>query len=133
MPKDQQKNIPLNLCLTGFLNEEDFNAFYANAAAAIVLTTREGTQPSGASEAIALNIPLVISDIATTRRLYKDAPVFVNSDAASIANGVRLALNNRTELKRKLNELKEKLSTENNNQLAAFKERMTALEKNLKS
>jgi glycosyltransferase involved in cell wall biosynthesis len=133
MPKEQQKNIPLNLHLTGFLNEEDFNAFYANAAAAIVLTTREGTQPSGASEAIALNIPLVISDIATTRRLYKDAPVFVNSDGPSIANGVRIALNNVTDLKRKLKELKEKLSTENNNQLAAFKEKMKALEKNLKS
>ena len=63
-----------NILFTGFLDEPYFNSLYANANAALVLTTREGTQPSGASEAIALGVPLVISDIETTRRLYMDAP-----------------------------------------------------------
>jgi glycosyltransferase involved in cell wall biosynthesis len=131
MPKDQQKCLPPNLCLTGFLNEQDFNAFYANANAAIVLTTREGTQPSGAAESIALNVPLVVSDIATTRRLYSDAPVFVTSNAISIAEGVRFALDNAQSLKEKLNSLKEKLGVENNKQLAEFKQRLDKLESTL--
>ena len=69
-------------------------ALYANANAALVLTTREGTQPSGASEAIALGIPLVLSDIKTTRRLYKDSPVYVDNVPESISKGIKFALGN---------------------------------------
>lgn len=54
---------PENICFTGFLDETEFNALYAHAGAALVLTTREGTQPSGAAEAIALGVPLVLSEI----------------------------------------------------------------------
>lgn len=122
LPKEQQKDVPKNLRLTGFLNEEDFNAFYSNANAAIVLTTREGTQPSGASEAISLNVPLIVSDIATTRRLYSEAAVFVKSDAASIAEGVNYALQHQSELKAKLKTLKERISDEINKQLIQFKQ-----------
>jgi glycosyltransferase involved in cell wall biosynthesis len=116
--------MPANIRLTGFLNEKEFNAFYANASAAIVLTNREGTQPSGAAEAISLGVPLVISDIATTRRLYSDAAVFVQSDSSSIAKGVQHALNNQSELRERLKTLKEKLSAENSNQLLVFKEKL---------
>ena len=132
LTKEQQKNLPDNLRLSGFLPEESFTALYAHATAAIVLTTREGTQPSGAAEAIALGVPLIVSDLATTRRLYSEAAVFVlNNSSSSIADGVKYALNNKDQLKTKIERLKERLGTENNDQLIIFKERLKQLEENL--
>lgn len=84
---------PNNMIFTGFLPEPEFNALFANAKAAMVLTTREGTQPSGAAEAISLGIPLIVSRVNTTQRLYGDAPVFVDNNADSISRGIRDALN----------------------------------------
>jgi glycosyltransferase involved in cell wall biosynthesis len=131
LTNDHQKNVPPNLRLTGFLEEQTFTALYANAAAAIVLTTREGTQPSGASEAISLCVPLIVSDIATTRRLYSEAAVFVQSNSTSIAEGINYALNNQEFLRIKIKRLKERISAENNNQMLIFKERLENLEKSL--
>ena len=88
VPRNIIQRAPSNMHFSGFLAEPDFNTLFANAFAAIVLSTRDGTQPSGAAEAIALGIPLVISDLATTRRLYGDAPIFVKNDACSIAAGI---------------------------------------------
>jgi len=129
--KEQQKTLPANLRLTGFLDEQTFTALYANAAAAIVLTTREGTQPSGAAEAVSLCVPLIISDIATTRRLYSEAGVFVKSTSNSIAEGVNYALSNQDKLRMQVRRLKEKLGSENNDQLTRFQERLKQLEDNL--
>lgn len=92
LPVDVRANAPANLRFTGFLPEPEFNALYANAKAALVLTTREGTQPSGAAEAISLGVPLIVSELSTTKRLYGNAPVFVQNDANSIATGIRTAL-----------------------------------------
>lgn len=92
VPANLKDSATPNVVFTGFLDEPEFNALYANADAAIVLTTREGTQPSGASEAISLGIPLVISSISTTRRLYGDKPIFVDNTVSSIVAGVKQAL-----------------------------------------
>lgn len=102
LPEDMRAIAPDNVRFTGFLPEHEFNALYANANAALVLTTREGTQPSGASEAISLGIPLVVSEIHTTKRLYKDAPVFVQNQSESIAAGVRTALEDYDNLAEKI-------------------------------
>ena len=115
---------PDNIRFTGFLDEPYFNALYANANAAIVLTTREGTQPSGASEAIALGVPLVISDIDTTRRLYKDAPIFVKNESDSIAKGVRVGLAEYHELAKRITDLKNTLKKDVEVQVSALKKLM---------
>ena len=124
LPGELQKEVPKNLRLTGFLEEREFNALYANASAAIVLTNREGTQPSGAAEAISLNVPLVVSDIATTRKLYSQAAIFVRSEGDSIAQGVQQALHDQAGIRLRLKDLKEKLSSGNNQQLLLLKEQL---------
>jgi hypothetical protein len=106
MPKHLRNSIPPNLVLTGFLNNIDFITMYKNASAAIVLTTREGTQPSGASEAISLEVPLIISDLNTTRKLYRDAPVYVYNKHESISKGVEEALANKNLYKEKIKTLR---------------------------
>lgn len=115
-----RNKMPDNILFTGFLEVDDFNCLFANAGAVLSLTTREGTQPSAASEAISFEVPLVLSDIDTTRKLYKDAPVFVKNTPASIAKGIEIALKNRVILRSKMAELKLAMNEELNSELTAF-------------
>lgn len=90
--------LPKNVLLTGFLKTDDFDHLFANAGAALILTVHEGVQLSGVQEAMAFEIPAIVSDLKTTRFLYKDHPVYVKTDAGSIAHGVTLALKDRSKL-----------------------------------
>jgi len=96
-----RSKMPDNILFTGFLEVDDFNCLFAHAGAVLSLTAREGTQPSAASEAISFEVPLVLSDINTTRRLYQDVPVFVDNTPVSIAKGIENALENRAMLRSK--------------------------------
>jgi glycosyltransferase involved in cell wall biosynthesis len=124
LPTDLRTQAPNNIRFTGFLPEPEFNTLYANANAALVLTTREGTQPSGAAEAISLGIPLLVSEIRTTKRLYKDAPLYVKNDANSIAAGIRMALDDRETLSEAIAGLRESLVEEVDSQINAVKKLM---------
>lgn len=112
---------PDNLRFSGYLNEPEFNALYANANAALVLTTREGTQPSGAAEAISLGVPLILSDLATTMSLYGDAPVYVQNDIAAIAAGTAMALSDYDRFSRAISGLREALREDADGQIARLK------------
>ena len=124
LPADLRTQAPKNIHFTGFLPEVEFNTLYANANAALVLSTREGTQPSGAAEAISLGVPLIVSELRTTKRLYKDAPLYVRNDVDSIASGVRKALDNRETLSEAISGLKENLSEEAESQINAVKKQI---------
>jgi len=88
LPENLRSNLPENLVFTGYLEVEEFNDLFVNAGAAISLTVQQGTQPSAAAEAIAFGVPIVLSDTATARLLYRDIPVFVKNDPQSIAVGI---------------------------------------------
>jgi hypothetical protein len=75
LAKSVRENLPPNLKFTGFLELDNFNHLFSNAGVALVLTNRDGTQLSGMHEAMAFEIPAVISDLKTTRFLYKDVPI----------------------------------------------------------
>ncbi|VAW88616.1 hypothetical protein MNBD_GAMMA16-1162 [hydrothermal vent metagenome] len=115
-----RNSMPENILFTGFLEADDFNCLFANAGAVLSLTTREGTQSSAASEAISFEIPLVLSDIDTARKLYKDAPVFVQNTPISIVKGIETALKNRPVLRKKLAELKVTMDEELNAELTTL-------------
>lgn len=121
LPEAFRDKAPANVRFTGFLDEPEFNTLYAKANAAIVLTTREGTQPSGASEAIAFGVPLVVSDIATTRRLYGDSPVYVDNSAFSIAAGVKQAVETHDEVATRVVGLRDDLRDEARRQVNELK------------
>lgn len=124
LPVNMRIKAPDNIRFTGFLDEPDFNSLYANANAALVLTTREGTQPSGASEAISLGVPLVVSDIRTTRHLYADNPVYVDNNPEAIAVGVRTALGNYGEWSAKITALASGLVEDANAQIERIKKQL---------
>lgn len=97
MSSELRHVLPANLVLTGYLDSNAFNTIFSQAGAALVLTTREGTQPSAASESIALGVPLIISDLNTTRKLYKDVPIYIENSPEGIKDGVITALQERTQ------------------------------------
>ncbi|MFC1773653.1 hypothetical protein ACFL3A_09915 [Pseudomonadota bacterium] len=110
LPANIKNNVPSNLVMTGYLNDNDFTAIFAQATAALVLTTREGTQPSGATEAIALSVPLILSDLKTTRRLYDDMPIYIDNSADGIRRGIQQAFTEQDEVKARVLAFKNLLS-----------------------
>ncbi|MFC0005675.1 glycosyltransferase [Micromonospora siamensis] len=81
-----------NLISLGFLDLPDYEAALAGARAVVVLTDREGCQPSGACEALSAGRPLVLSHTRTTEELFGDVAVLVRNEAPALAAGVRAAL-----------------------------------------
>lgn len=106
LPSATRNNLPSNVILTGYLNIDDFNQLFANAGIALILTKWENIQLNGMQEAMAFVIPAVVSDLNTARFLYKDAPVYVKNNPESIAEGVRIAFENRLELLEKMKKLR---------------------------
>jgi hypothetical protein len=116
-----RNSLPSNLILTGFLELNDFNQLFSNAGVALVLTKRDGTQLSGMHEAMAFAIPAVVSDLRTTRFLYKDTPIYVKNDPESIVRGIRCAFEMRQELKERIQKLRSETEREFADQISDLK------------
>ena len=78
-----------NVRLTGFLPSPEYHALLASSAAALVLTTRPATQPSGACEALSSDTPLIVSHTSLTERLFGEWATLVPHDAATIEAAIR--------------------------------------------
>lgn len=87
-----------NVIFTGFLPLPEFNGLLASADAILVLTTQDGTQPSGATEALAFAKPLIVSDLQIIRQLFPAGAVYVENHAAAIIAGIDEALCRQTQL-----------------------------------
>jgi glycosyltransferase involved in cell wall biosynthesis len=127
VPEHKRKLAPSNIQYTGFLEEDEFNALYKNAFLAIVLSTREGTQPSGASEAIALGVPLIVTDLVTTRRLYKNTVVFTQNTSEDLVKAIKEAFDNRSFYKGKIIETKKMIGTQTKEQYDNLKYFISAI------
>ena len=95
-----------NTRFTGFLPQAEFDGLLANADAILVLTTREGTQPSGATEALAFEKPLVVSDLGIIRRMFPKGAIYIGNTASDIAVGISRALERREQLAGEMKEFK---------------------------
>ena len=121
LSKEMKRSLPPNIVLTGFLGIGDFNYLFANAGVALVLTTNEGVQLSGMQEAMAFETPAVVSDLKTTRFLYKNFPVYVKNEPKSIAQGISYAFENEAELEVGMRELRIESEKEFYEQVAYLK------------
>ncbi len=121
LAKQIRDSLPPNVTLTGFLKTDDFNYLFANAGAALVLTKYENVQLSGMQEAMAFGIPAVVTDLRTTRFLYKNFPVYVDNSVASIMHGIKFALQHRANLEQQMNWLRIESEKEFVDQMATLK------------
>ncbi|MFG3685666.1 glycosyltransferase [Micromonospora sp. NPDC047740] len=81
-----------NLRTLGFLDLPDYEAALAGSRAVVVLTDREGCQPSGACEALSAGRPLVLSRTSTTEELFGSFATLVPNESVALAAGIREAL-----------------------------------------
>ncbi|MEL6495066.1 MAG: glycosyltransferase [Cyanobacteria bacterium J06623_7] len=77
-----------NVTLTGFLATPEYHQVLCSSLAALVLTTSDATQPSGACEALSSNTQLIISRTSLTEQLFGQWAVLVDNDATSIAEAI---------------------------------------------
>jgi glycosyltransferase involved in cell wall biosynthesis len=98
LPPEVAAGFGPNVILTGFLPLDEFNALLACADVILVLTTRDGTQPSGATEALSFERPLVVSDSDTIRTLFPKGAVYVENEGEAIARGLHAGLMNKARL-----------------------------------
>ena len=124
IPSAVRANMPDNVVLTGYLDNSDFTAIFANAGVALVLTKREGTQLSGMAEAISFKVPAVISNLQTTKGLYGNAACYVDNEAFSIARGIKEAFQRCDELKANMVLLQEQTEVEIERQLQILREKI---------
>jgi glycosyltransferase involved in cell wall biosynthesis len=78
-----------NLVLTGFLPTSEYHQLLRSSMAALVLTTSEATQPSGACEALSSDTPLVLSKTSLTQKLYGEWAMLVDNSVDSIAAAIK--------------------------------------------
>lgn len=78
-----------NVRLTGFLETADYHRVLCSSLAALVLTTSDATQPSGACEALSSDTQLVISRTSLTAKLFGSWATLVENESASIAQAIR--------------------------------------------
>ena len=78
-----------NVVLTGFLSTEKYHQTLCSSLAALVLTTSNATQPSGACEALSADTQLVISKTSLTAKLFGEWAVLVDNSSTSIAQAIR--------------------------------------------
>jgi len=78
-----------NVSLTGFLATEAYHQVLCSSLAALVLTTSDATQPSGACEALSSNTQLIISKTSLTAKLFGEWAVLVDNSSESIADAIR--------------------------------------------
>lgn len=78
-----------NVSLTGFLATEDYHQVLCSSLAALVLTTSDATQPSGACEALSSDTQLIISRTSLTKKLFGEWAVLVDNDSEAIAQAIR--------------------------------------------
>lgn len=78
-----------NVKLTGFLELEEYHSVLCSSMAALVLTTSDATQPSGACEALSSDTPLIISRTSLIEKLFGDWATVVDNSVESIATAIR--------------------------------------------
>lgn len=77
-----------NVKLTGFLSNEDYQAYLCGSAAALVLTNKDLIQPSGACEALSSDTQLIISRTSLIEELFGDWAILVENTAPSIVSAI---------------------------------------------
>jgi Glycosyl transferases group 1 len=119
-------DLPPNVELTGFLDDDAYVRRLARAAAVVVLTTRDDTLLSGAWEGIALGRPLVLSDTLALRSTFGDGPSYVRPEAAAIAAGIEATLADPDRARAATVALRQRFATANDAALDGLSDRLVS-------
>jgi len=85
---------------TDFLTEEEFCGLIQKSDLLVDLTTREGCLVCGAYEALAVEVPVLLSNKEALKKTFPSGTVFADNDAESFARGIESFAGNSEQLKR---------------------------------
>ncbi|NJM45559.1 MAG: glycosyltransferase family 4 protein [Alkalinema sp. RU_4_3] len=77
-----------NVRMTGFLPIQEYHALLCSSAAALVLTTQDLIQPSGACEALSSNTPLIVSNTPLIQEIFGEWAILVDNSVSSMVDAI---------------------------------------------
>jgi hypothetical protein len=89
MPASQQRRLPENVRLTGYLSVPAYLGLLSAADAVLALTTQDQTFQTGGAEAVWLARPLILSNWPELRQVFARGTVFVPHTVEGLVAGVR--------------------------------------------
>lgn len=98
--------------LTGYLPDDEYVSLLAASDVIMDLTWQADCLVCGAYEAVAVGVPLVVSDSAVLRAHFRRGTVYTRNDSASIASAMAEALDRRKELRKEMVLLRQELTVE---------------------
>lgn len=107
--KIDERSVPNNVKLLGFISDEDFWALLSSVDFIIDLTLRENCLVCGAYEAVALEKPLVLSDTKALREYFNQGCIYVSPSKESIFYGIMKAIEQRDSLEKDILSLKSEI------------------------
>jgi glycosyltransferase involved in cell wall biosynthesis len=77
-----------NVWMTGFLPIREYHDLLCSSAAALVLTSQDLIQPSGACEALSSNTPLIVSNTPLIEEMFGEWAILVDNSVPSIVEAI---------------------------------------------
>ncbi len=85
-------NMPVNIRLTGFLPESEYDALLCASDVVVDLTTREDCLVCGAYEGVSAKKPLILSDTQANRTYFNEGTLYTDNSAQDLALQINSAL-----------------------------------------
>jgi glycosyltransferase involved in cell wall biosynthesis len=111
-PRPLLESAPENVVFTGYLSDKEYIELISSAGAVLSLTTQPHTLTCSAYEAVAVGVPLIISDSEDLKAHFRHGTVVTANTAPGIARAITEALARQGELRQAIDALKRDLQRE---------------------
>ena len=121
---DKYRNVQ-GIRFVGYVENRTYDDLLTNAFGVIALTKRQMTQQCAAVEAMGANVPLIVSDTGTNRRLFPQGAIITSVDRTSIKNSIERFIRERGALSDGIIEMRNHWDREWEKAFTGLKDRLT--------
>lgn len=109
-----------NILFLGFLDQNDYENYLLNAYGIITISQKAMVQQSAAIEALAAEVPFIIENSKTNRRLFYKGAILTDIKKEAIVDAIKTLIIKRDFLKKRITELKNEYRSSWTNQIMLF-------------
>lgn len=102
----EPSRMPDNICLAGFLEYQEYIQIMARSTAVLTLSKRSYIMQMAVEEALTLGVPVVTNKSPAIMELIGNGGVYTDLDADALANGLKHAVENHSNLVKAMNKSK---------------------------
>jgi len=124
LSQESINNLPDKVQLLGFVDRNDYIQLMQNALVMVDLTTRKDCLVCGAYEAVAAEVPLLLSDSDVNREVFTGGAIYTLNDSDAIADAMGYALENISTLKSEVKAFKVDYLQRSEHQIGRLKEQL---------